>query len=123
MKNLRQYSFILLLVCLALPIQGYASVTIKKVEPTVFFPKQKANQPLTQLVYITLLNDINAADYQLKILNGETIIFSKVLKSAPAGESKIEIFIPDLPVAAKLDFQILSSDGKVLHSKAINWQP
>lgn len=123
MKNFRLYSFILLLVCLSLPIMGYASITIKKIEPTVFFPKQKANQPLMQLVYITLLNDTNAADYQLNIMNGGTMIFSQVLKSIPIGESKNEIFIPYLIVATKLDFQILSSDGKVLSNEAINWKP
>jgi len=120
---MKQYSLFILVFCLILSIPGFASIKITKVEPTPFFPKQKVNEPLKQLAYITILNEDRESDLNLKVVDGDRLIYSQIFKSIPVGESKNEIFIPETRIATKLEFRIFSLDGKVLDVKPIEWLP
>ena len=109
-------------LALFLSVNCYGAIVIKNIEPTVFFLKHKANEPLRQLVNITISNDSGEDDFQLTICEGNQKIFSHTLKSLPSGEGKTEIYFPELPQDQKLIFRILSSQGQVLAEKSIDWK-
>ena len=112
-----------LVLCLCLTVTGYGSIVIKNIEPTPFFQKKKGNEPLKQLVYITISNNFKEGNFQIVVNDGNQTIYSEQLKSLPWGESKNELYIPEPKDKTSLEFRVLSGDNKVLDNKVIAWKP
>ena len=122
MRKITTLLFIFILV-LFFPDTVRSGIAFKNIEPTVFFQKQVRNEPLKQLVVISILNDSKEGDFEIRVSDNNHIIHTHYLKSIHVGESKNEIFIPDLKVPTTLEFKLLTGDGRELDKKMVEWKP
>ncbi|KKL57116.1 hypothetical protein LCGC14_2238620, partial [marine sediment metagenome] len=95
-------------------------VSITKVEPTVFFPKVQADQPLKQVVRLHLNNPGAIFEGQVKVaIKGEQP-YTEDLGPIAAGASIIAIQVPDMTQPTDVIFEIYKKDtsGPVAVQKA-----
>jgi hypothetical protein len=110
----------------SLPSQSVAGEAIRIValEPTLFFPKPKKDEPLAQIAKLKLANDGRAIAAQLKItLPGKPSSIEDLGKIDPK-ESVKEIHVPDLDKLTEMSLKLISHENsKTLAEKKISWQP
>jgi hypothetical protein len=99
-------------------------VRIQQVEPTPFFPKPAAAEPLRQEVRLCLENSGPPLGIQVSIQIGNTPVYVEDLGEVAAGNSTNVININDIAAPAKLLLQILEKNsGSALDRRELDWQP
>ena len=99
-------------------------LTIEGLEPTVFFPRQPAGQPLKQRAILRLTN-LGMPVYAVAAITvGNNAPYEENLRTVGYGESAIPISILDITEPCKVTVVIRDmKTSAVLDSRQWNWQP
>ena len=101
-----------------------AALTIPQIEPTPFFPKPAANQPLRQQARLYLDNAGTNFAGRATIQAGNTPAYTEKLGQIPAGKSIQNIHFPDISAPVKVTVEVLDDvTGESLAKKEVTWQP
>lgn len=99
-------------------------VRIQQVEPTPFFPKPVAAEPLRQEVRLCLENSGPPLGIQVSIQIGDTPAYVEDLGEVAAGNSTNVIHINDIAAPTKILLQVLEKNsGGALDRRELDWQP
>lgn len=92
-----------------LPSVACAEVlSIVSVEPTVFYPKVKAGEPLRQLVRLGVKNAAAAVDAKVRIHVIGMPAYDESLGTLPTGDSAKAIHVPDVNRPTKVNIELFS---------------
>jgi hypothetical protein len=99
-------------------------VRILQVEPTPFFPKPAAAEPLRQQARLRLENSGPPLAIQVSIEVGDALAYLEDLGDVAAGNSTNVIHITDLAAPTKILIQLREKNsGSVLDRREVEWRP
>jgi len=103
---------------------GAGLLTIQKIEPTPFFPKPAAGQPLRQQAKLCLENSGAAFVGTAQVRVGDNPAYTEDMGQVTPGKSTNTIHILDLSASVPLTVTVLDqSTGQVMAKLGVIWQP
>jgi len=112
----------LCLLCAA--TKGADSIRITKVEPTIFFPQVRENEPLRQIAELSLNNPGVPVMAQLKISIRDEPSYIEELGVVEAGATVRQIHVLDIAQPTEVTFELYRKDAaKPDSTLTIPWRP
>jgi len=101
-----------------------AALTIQRIEPTPFFPKPIASQPLRQQARLYLDNTGTNLAGWVTVKAGNAPAYTEELGRIAAGKSTLNIHVPDISAPAKVTVEVLDgATSQSLAKQELTWQP
>jgi hypothetical protein len=122
-RILRALAFTIPMLVCPLTLQA-DSLRIVNVAPTPLFPKQKAGEPLRQVIRLSMTNGGEATEARAKITLPGVPAYDQSLGSVPAGPSTKDIHVPEIARPTELTVELFAgSAGQPADVKKIVLRP
>ncbi len=110
-------------VLFALCATSFGQIKIFDVRPTPFFPKVENEEPLKQIVHISVENTGEESPVQVRISVEGYEPYSEGWDTLMTGDNTMDVKVLDIAQPSAVKFELLNAKHEVLAEKEMLWQP
>lgn len=103
-------------------LTAMGQVKITNIKPTTFFPKAERNEPLKQLVQLSIQSDSEMPVLVRISVDGYSP-YSENVQNLAKGDNTLDIHILDIEKPKTVKFELLDTKQNILAEKVMTWQP